>query len=118
MSRTIEYKDDKLILHLTGLTSASALKRLVEIPYQAINNVSVEDFEVSLLQFRIGTSIADVREGRFLLGGRWCFISYENHKDVVVLDLNNHQFEKVVFQIENPLETKQHIWERIGLPKH
>jgi hypothetical protein len=113
MSRTIEFTDDKLILHLTGLTTAAALKRFVEIPYSAINNVSVEDFKVSLLQFRIGTSIADIREGRFLLGDKWCFISLENHKDVVVLDLNNHEFGKVVFQIENPMDTKQLISERL-----
>jgi hypothetical protein len=114
MSRTIEFTDDKLILHLTGLTTAAALKRFVEIPYSAINHVSVEDFKVSLLQFRIGTSIADIREGRFLLGDKWCFISYENHKDVIVLDLNNHEFGKVVFQIENPMDAKQHISERLG----
>jgi hypothetical protein len=114
MARTLEYKENTLILNLTGLTSAAALKRHVEIPYSSIKNASVEDFEVALLQFRVGTSVADIREGRFYKGKQWCFISYENHKDVVVLELDNHEFAKVVFQIENPIETKERILEQMS----
>ncbi|SDN71481.1 hypothetical protein SAMN04487897_104175 [Paenibacillus sp. yr247] len=113
MSRTIEFTKDTLILHLSGLISAAALKRQVEIPYSTITNVSMDDFELSMFQFRIGTSIADIREGRFLIGDKWCFISYENHKDVVSIELNNHEFGKVVFQIENPMEIKQRILNHI-----
>lgn len=113
MARTIEFTNDALILHLSGLTSAAALKQLVEIPYSDISNVSIDDFKLSMFQFRVGTSIADIREGRFLIGDKWCFISYENHEDVVILELNNHQFGKVVFQIENPLEIKERILEHI-----
>jgi hypothetical protein len=105
MARSIEFMEDKLVLQLSGLTSLGALKRSVEIPYGAITGIAVEDFKVSLFRFRVGTSIADIREGRFLIGDRWCFISYENHKDVVVLELEGHEFAKVVFQIEHPLET-------------
>jgi hypothetical protein len=114
MSRKIEFTDDKLILHLTGLTSIAALKRHVEIPYSSIINVYVEDFKVSLLQYRIGTSVADIREGRFLFGDQWCFISYEEHKDVIVLDLSNHEFGKVVFQIDNPTDIRKHILGLLG----
>ncbi|NOU72831.1 hypothetical protein GC098_15600 [Paenibacillus sp. LMG 31458] len=113
MARTIEFTKDALILHLTGLTSAAALKQRVEIPYPDIMNVSIDDFKLSMFQIRVGTSIADIREGRFLIGDRWCFISYEDHKDVVILELNNHKFGKVVFQIENPLEIKELIIERL-----
>lgn len=113
MSRTIEYTNDHFILHLSGLTSAAALKRQVEIPYNSINKVSIEDFKLSMFQFRVGTSIADIREGRFLIGNRWCFISYENHNDVVVLELEGHEFGKVVFQIENPEEVKMRILKHI-----
>lgn len=111
MSRTLEFTENQLILHLTGLTSAAALKRQIEIPYESIVKVSVEDFKVALLQFRIGASIADIREGRFYMKNNWCFISYENHKDVVVLELKNHEFAKVVFQMENPLDVQKKIVE-------
>lgn len=114
MARTVEFTQDSLILHLDGLTSVAALKRQVEIPYLAIQSVTIEDFNVSLLQFRVGTSIADIREGRFLLTDRWSFISYENHKDVVVLKLIHHEFENVVFQIHNPEEVKTRILEHVS----
>ncbi len=112
MPRTVEYTNDRLILHLSGLTSAAALKRHVEIPFKNIKKVSIEDFKLSMFQFRVGTSVADIREGRFLIGNRWCFISYENHKDVVVLELEEHEFGKVVFQIDHPEEIKQRILEQ------
>lgn len=111
MSRTVEFTQDALILHLDGLTSLAALKRQVVIPYSTIKSVSIEDFKVSLLQSRVGTSIADIREGRFMLTDKWSFISYENHKDVIVLQLINHEFENVVFQINNPEEVKDRILE-------
>ncbi|MDQ0899633.1 MULTISPECIES: hypothetical protein [unclassified Paenibacillus] len=113
MARTIEFTKDALILHLSGLTRAAALKQHVEIPYSDIGNVSIDDFKLSMFQFRVGTSIADIREGRFLIGDRWCFISYENHKDVIILELKNHKFGKVVFQTENPLEIKERILEHL-----
>jgi hypothetical protein len=109
MSRTVEYMNDRLILHLSGLTSAAALRRQVDIPFKSIKKVSIEDFKLSMFQFRVGTSVADIKEGRFLIGNRWCFISYENHKDVVVLELEGHEFGKVVFQIEHPEEIKERI---------
>jgi hypothetical protein len=111
MSRSVEFTKDMLILHLTGLTSLGALRRRVEIPYTEIIQASVSDFKLSMFQFRVGTSIADVREGRFLIDGHWCFISYENHNDVVVLELRDHEFKQVVFQIENPVETERLIAE-------
>lgn len=102
MSRNVEFTKDNLILYLSGLTSTAALKRRVEIPYSQIKQASVDDFKLSMFRFRVGTSIADIREGRFLIGDRWCFISFENHKDVVVLELEGHEFGKVVFQIDDP----------------
>ncbi|SFK67100.1 hypothetical protein SAMN03159341_10117 [Paenibacillus sp. 1_12] len=109
MSRSVEFTSDRLILHLTGLTSVGALRRRVEIPYSQIIQASISDFKISLFQFRVGTSIADVREGRFLIDGSWCFISYENHNDVIVLELKDHEFKQVVFQIEDPVETERLI---------
>lgn len=109
MSRKVEFEEDKLVIHLTGLTVIAALKHNVEIPYSSIKKVTIETFDISLLNFRIGTSGFGVREGRFMVGGDWYFLTYENHKNVIVLDLEGHEFKKVVFQIENPEETKQLI---------
>ncbi|UKS29742.1 hypothetical protein LOZ80_12745 [Paenibacillus sp. HWE-109] len=113
MSRTIEFTEDALILHLSGIVSAAALRRRVEIPYSQIKQVTVDDCKISMFQFRVGTSIADIREGRFLIGDRWCFISYENHNDVVTIELEQHEFGKVVFQTEDPVGTKDQIIEHL-----
>ncbi|MDD9268050.1 hypothetical protein ACFPES_13510 [Paenibacillus sp. GCM10023248] len=102
MARNIEFTKDSLILHLSGLTSAAALKREVDIPYSQIKLATVDDYKLSMFRFRVGTSIADIREGRFLIGDRWCFVSYENHQDVVILELEGHEFGKVIFQIDEP----------------
>jgi hypothetical protein len=112
MSRTIEFQDDRLLLHLSGLTSVAALKKEIEIPYNMIESVTVEDFEVPLLQFRVGTSVADIREGRFLMGGDWCFISYEDHNNVVVVKLKDHNYGKIIFQINDPEDVKEQILKR------
>jgi hypothetical protein len=109
MSREIKLEDDKLVIHLTGLTIVAALKHNVEILYSSIKNVTIETFDMPLLNFRVGTSGFGVREGRFMVGSDWYFLTYENHENVVVLDLEGHEFKKVVFQIENPEEIKQLI---------
>ncbi|MFB9328617.1 hypothetical protein ACFFSY_22000 [Paenibacillus aurantiacus] len=114
MARTIEYGTEQVVLHLSGLLSIGALKREVSIPYHQIKRIAVEDFKVSLMKFRVGTSIADIRQGRFLIEDRWCFVSYENHKDVVVIELEGHDFAKVVFQIDNPEDVKARIEAHLG----
>jgi hypothetical protein len=114
MSRKLEFEEDKLVIHLTGVTVIAALKHHVEISYSAIKKVSIETFDMPLLNFRIGTSGFGVREGRFLVGSDWYFLSFENHENVVVLELEGHEFAKVIFQIENPEETKQMILNKLS----
>ncbi|TYP79458.1 hypothetical protein [Paenibacillus methanolicus] len=114
MTRTIEYGTEQVVLHLKGLLSVGALKREVSIPYKQIKRIALEDFKVSMLQFRVGTSIADIRQGRFLIDGRWCFVSYEDHQDVVVIELEGHDFAKVVFQIDDPEDVIARIEAHLG----
>jgi hypothetical protein len=47
LSRTIEFTEKSLILHLSGLISLAALKRQVEIPYLSIKGVRIEDFKLA-----------------------------------------------------------------------
>lgn len=100
-----------MILHLTGLTSVAALKRNVEIPYEAIEHAAIENTEISPLQFRIGTAFLgdDTREGKFYIDGDWCFASFKHHEKVIVLDLKDHTFKKVMFEVEQPEEIMQTI---------
>jgi hypothetical protein len=113
MSRKIEWKEDHLAIKFTGMTSVAALKRHVEIPYTAIKKVSIENKHIPLLQFKVGTSVGDIREGRFLLDGKWCFVSYENHEHVLILELVGHEYDMVIIQLENPEEAKHQIMEKV-----
>jgi hypothetical protein len=40
MSRNVEFNNQEMVLHLTGILSLAALKRQVVIPYRAIENSS------------------------------------------------------------------------------
>lgn len=115
MSRRVEFHENQLVLHLTGLTSFAALKRELEIPYSTIKNIQVDTFTISPFTFRVGTSTIGqgIREGRFLQNGKWIFLSYENNQQVVILDLQGHEYAKVVFEVENPELVKKSIEERI-----
>jgi hypothetical protein len=114
--RKIEFTEDKLIIHFTGLTSVAALKKEIEIPYSSIQEVRNGGFDISAFNFRIGTSGIgkDLREGRFLQNGEWIFLSYENHEKVVVLELKDHPYKKIVFEVENPEQTKKEIIDKVS----
>lgn len=113
MSRKIEFEQDQIVIKLSGITSVAALKRHVEVPYASIKKVSIEDFDVPFLHFRVGTSMPGIKEGSFLLDGKWCFVSYENHTNLLVLDLVEHKYGKVIIQVEKPEEIKLEIIEKI-----
>ncbi len=114
MSRQIDFLQDKLVVHFTGVTSVAALKRELEIPYSAIKQVAAGKFEIPSLSFRVGTSGIgkNLKEGRFLHNGEWCFLSFEHHDKVVILELVGHEYSKVVLEVENPEETSQLIRQR------
>lgn len=113
MSRKIELEDNQLVIKLSGITSVAALKRHVNIPFDSLEKVTIKNFDVPLMQFRVGTSVSDIREGRFLLDGKWCFVSYENHENLLILDLVDHEYDKVIIQVENPIEAKRELEERL-----
>lgn len=113
MTRKIELELGQLVIKLSGITSVAALKRHVDVPYSSIKKVTIEEFDIPLLQFRIGTSVSDIREGMFLLDGKWCFVSYENHNNLLILDLDGHEYDKVIIQVEKPEEIKHEIFEKI-----
>lgn len=111
MARKIELNETEIVIHFTGLTSAAALQRKLIIPYQSITKVTIEDYQPSWLAFRIGTAIPgfDIYEGKFYKSGEWHFLSYENRDKVITIDLEGHDYKKVVFEVENPEETQKAI---------
>jgi hypothetical protein len=117
MARTLEFSDEVLCIHFSGLTSAAALKKKIEIPYEKIKDVCVGPFEISSLSFRVGTSGIgkNLKEGRFLYKGNWCFLSFENHERVLILELEGHEYKKVVLEMDNPESEKEKIIRKCSL---
>ncbi|MCK6256458.1 hypothetical protein LCY76_07620 [Fictibacillus sp. KIGAM418] len=111
MSRHIEYLNDKLIIHFTGLTVAASLKKEIEVPLSAIRSVKIDDFKINPLAFRVGTSGIgkNVKHGRFLYENEWVFLSYSNHKNVLILDLEGLDYKKIVLELESPEDAKAKI---------
>lgn len=111
MARSIEFLDKSLCIHLTGLVSAAALKKRLEIPYVNIKGVKVGPFKMPQLSFRIGTSGIgnNLKEGRFLHKGDWYFLSYTNHKHVLIMELENFEYKNVVLELEHVEEVKERI---------
>ncbi|MFD0048043.1 hypothetical protein ACFVHQ_01675 [Actinomycetes bacterium NPDC127524] len=109
MARKLDFHEDKLVIHFTGMKSVAALKSILEVPYTAIKNVSVGSFDIPLLNFRVGTSGFGVREGRFLVDGAWRFVSYEKNSNLVIMELDDQEFSKVVFETDEPENVKDEI---------
>ncbi|OIK08181.1 hypothetical protein [Bacillus sp. MUM 13] len=113
MARKLDFQEDKLVIHFTGMTSVAALKSILEVPYTAIKNVSVGSFDIPLLNFRVGTSGFGVREGRFLVDGEWCFVSYEKNSNLVIMELDDQEFSKVIFETDGPENVKDEILAKV-----
>jgi hypothetical protein len=90
--RSIEFGEDELVLRFTGLLHYETLTTTFRIPYSSIRSVTTEPFEAPRGTLRIfGTSIpfTDIREGRFIHGSEWYFLSFEHRDKTVTLELAN-----------------------------
>ncbi|MDN4525796.1 hypothetical protein [Fictibacillus fluitans] len=111
MSRHIEFASDRLIITFTGLTVAAALKKEITVPLTAVSSVRVGDFKINPIAFRIGTSgiTRNMKHGRFLYQNEWVFLSFSNHKNVLIIDLDDFEYKKIVLELDSPEETKMKI---------
>ncbi|KSU84620.1 hypothetical protein GA0061096_0746 [Fictibacillus enclensis] len=111
MSRHIEFASDRLIINFKGLTAAAALKKEITVPLTAISSVRVGDFKINPVAFRIGTSgiTRNIKHGRFLYQNEWVFLSFSNHKNVLILDLDNFEYKKIILELDSPEEAKNKI---------
>ncbi|MCM3163333.1 MULTISPECIES: hypothetical protein [Metabacillus] len=113
MGRELQFGEDELILHLTGLTGYFALKRKVHIPYKTIESVLVDYFDAPRWMLRMpGTSLSPLHiyEGSFKFANEWYFLSYERLEPLVIIELEGHvKYKYVIFQVPNPTEIASKI---------
>lgn len=117
MGRQIQFEENELVIRFSGLTIAAGLKSELRIPYQSIKNVEAGNFKLHWTALRIGgTSVPfGYKAGRFTYKGQKYFLSYSDASQVILLDLENYDYDKVVVQAGNPKQIKRAILKRCPL---
>ena len=118
MARSIDFRDNELVVRYDGLAAAATLARELRIPYSHIENVSVGLYELpGPFAFRVGTSTApfgDTRRGTFWRGrDRW-FLDVSHRAHAVVLDLRGHQYTRVALEADEPQRLAERVRERLA----
>lgn len=115
VSRQISFDKEQLQITFSGLTAVAGLKHKITIPYAAIKNVEAGNFHLHWAAIRVGgTSIpfGGYKAGRFRHKGETYFLSYNDPSKVVILDLEGHDYSKVVVQVGKPKEIKNAVFKR------
>jgi hypothetical protein len=115
MGRSITFEANELIIKFSGLTVLAGLKQELRIPYDKIKHVQAGNFKLHWSALRMmGTSVPNgYKAGRFLYKGQKYFLSYNNVSQVVVLDLEGYDYDKVVVEVGTPKQIKQAISKRL-----
>lgn len=114
MGRSMAFESNELVITFSGLTILAGLKSELRIPYTSIKNINAGNFKLHWAAIRIGgTSVPfGLKAGRFLHKGKKYFLSYSNPSQVVELDLEDYDYDKIVVQAGNPKQIKQAILKR------
>ncbi|WP_181833205.1 PH domain-containing protein [Bacillus taeanensis] len=114
MSRSITFERNEIVIKFSPLTTIAGLKHELKIPYSAVKGVEAGNFKLHWSALRVGgTSIPfGYKAGRFRYNGQKYFLSYHNPSKVVVLDLEDYDYDKVVVQVGQPKQIKQAILKR------
>ncbi len=92
MARTIEFEEQDLVVHLTGLVHYESLTTELRIPYASIVGVSTAPFvppKGTTRYFGTDVPFTDIHEGRYAHAGDWYFLSVEDRRKAVTLTLEN-----------------------------
>ncbi len=107
MGKQIVFEQYECVLKLNGVHRITALKSEIRIPFHSIQTIQIGRFQPSLWMFRFpGTAIPGLpfHQGTFYHQKKKYFLSYETLRDHLILELQNHDYDVVVFDITD-LET-------------
>ena len=118
MARTIDLRDDELVVRYDGLAAATVLTRELRVPYSQIENVDVGLYDLpGPLTFRVGTSTApfgDTRRGTFWRGRERWFLDLSHRARAVVLDLRGHRYTRAALEVDEPQRLAELIREKLA----
>jgi len=105
--------DFALILNFSGWAAIANLRNKIEIPYTSIDKMQTGAFEFPLTAIkRTGISALTYKSGVFIINGKKHLISYRDASKVVILDLKEHEFNKIVIESEAPEQFVNHLLQR------
>ncbi|MDM5189099.1 hypothetical protein QUF99_17835 [Bacillus sp. DX4.1] len=117
MGREVHFDDEGVILKLNGVTGLFALKLKLNIPYNTIKSVYVDNFDAPQWMLRMpGTSISalNIFEGSFKYVDEWYFLSYEKRVPLVIIELEEHKkYKYVIFETDDPSSVASDIRKHI-----
>lgn len=103
-----------LKLNLSGGTAITNLRKQITIPYASIITVHAGSFNFPLTSIKIlGIAGIDHKAGHFVINGDRYFLSYYDSNEVVIIDLDDHEFHKIVIQNEDPKQLVNDILQHI-----
>jgi hypothetical protein len=101
----IEVSGDRLIVHVTGVEGALALKRQLEVPLDHVVGVQRglgEDGHGRWMK-RLGTHISGVvKAGTFHAHGKRLFWDVRDRDQAIAIKLRDEKYEELVIQVEDP----------------
>jgi hypothetical protein len=106
MSVQVILENHEVVLKITGWTAVASLRKEIKIPYASIKNVQTGNFDFPWGAVkRAGISVPyGYKAGNFLHKGHKYFLSFHDSTQVVMLDLKDSEFDKVVIQSQAPEE--------------
>ena len=98
----VEIGKKEVVFRLEAAQKFLAVKNSVRIPFTKIAGVSTEKVKPLWLAVRMGTHLP----GLFMAGTFWTrqgktFYYVRDRSKCITLNLQNHQYKKVVFQVKN-----------------
>jgi hypothetical protein len=103
MSGTVSIEGENLILELHGVDRILAFQRSMTIPLKHIVSVSTEKVPWLSAQVKSpGTNIPGVvKDGHYLATDGWVFYEMHNPDKCITINLNDDEYKRVVFQVED-----------------
>lgn len=118
---TVSVLDGKLVVEVQGWDKLWSLRSHLAIPIAHVSGVSADSTiaEGWWHGLRVaGANIPGVlTAGTFHQHGNWVFWDVHNPKNVVVIDLRDERYEKLIIEVSDPAETVSMLQSAIAKPE-
>lgn len=113
MGVEINLHESYLTVKFSGWTELVTFRKQVEIPYTSIVRARADYFKLPLTaKRRTGIATSRYKVGHFRVDKEKYFVTYRDRYKAVMLELNGHEFDKVIIQNSHPQQLAEEIKKR------